>query len=328
MKPSIKIRPLGNMGNQMLQYMFALNLQRLLDGNLDILGVNLPVWNIRDMRVEKPRRRLRLGGHLIDIHHVAGMIRAGTVSHVLLDGLGFQLSNYGDPCLYRNVFTSDLEDIHPFGADQVVINIRAAEILGNTHPDYGPLPFSYIDSVLDNSNASPVFLGQIEDNEYCNRLKRRYARAEFRPSRGAMVDFETLRRSREISVAVSTFSWLAAWLSSAEIIHYPVSGILSPSQRPDINLLPRDDRRYRFYGLPVRRWSATSADFANLWAEGRTPLLDSDDIDRLTAHAQPEFDRQLRIKKTKIAARAYFMSAAEMCNVRTLPQRMGLKAGA
>jgi hypothetical protein len=66
-----------------------------------------------------------------------------------------------------------------------------------------------------------------------------------------MYDFALMRAARHLVVSVSTFSWLAAWLSHAETITIPLTGFYNPAQRPDVNLLPLDDPRYRFYLFPV-----------------------------------------------------------------------------
>jgi hypothetical protein len=70
-------------------------------------------------------------------------------------------------------------------------------------------------------------------------------------STGAMSDFALLRAADELVVSVSTFSWLAAWLSRATTIHLPLSGFLNPQQNRTIDLLPIHDPRYRFYLFPV-----------------------------------------------------------------------------
>jgi hypothetical protein len=73
-----------------------------------------------------------------------------------------------------------------------------------------------------------------------------------------MADFGVLRASRHLCVAISTFSWLAAWLSEARTIHLPVAGALHPRQRPDMDLLPVADPRYRFHLFEPRPWGGTA----------------------------------------------------------------------
>ncbi|MCC6736670.1 MAG: hypothetical protein IT534_11175 [Bauldia sp.] len=68
-----------------------------------------------------------------------------------------------------------------------------------------------------------------------------------------------------MAVAVSTFSWLATWLSPrAETIALPVAGLFHPAARPDIDLLPIDDQRYRLYWSEVRTWGATPEELRRL----------------------------------------------------------------
>jgi hypothetical protein len=283
------------MGNQMLQYMLALNIQRLSE-NLEIFGYNLPLWGLSAAApADFPKRPLRLGGHFLDAAHIASLVHRKASRDMLLAGLGFKLSNYAPPAFYNAIFRADHLDVRPYGPDCVVMNIRGAEILKNAHRDYGPIPFSYIDAVLENSTARPVFLGQIGDDYYSDALRKRYPDAELRPSQGPLMDFEILRRSSEISMCVSTFSWLAAWLSSAQIIHYPLSGMFNPLQRPDIDLTPKNDPRYRFYHFEPSYWTASADNIASLSARNSHPLLSFPAVNRLHWNAQ----RQTRFKAAR-----------------------------
>lgn len=271
--PILRIRPLGNMGNQMLQYMFAIRVRQLI-GDLEISGYNIEPWALTSApHTDQGRNSLSFGGHMLDAAHIASMFRRGILRDATLGGLGFKLSNYASASHYKDIFNANHVDVEGYGPDAVVINIRGAEILRGIHPDYGPVPFSYIDAVIRNSGARPVFLGQIGDDSYSQLLKTRYPDAEFQPSRGPLVDFEVLRRSHQVSMSVSTFSWLACWLSNAKIIHYPLAGMFNPVQRPDIDLTPIDDPRYRFYSFEPRAWTGSEADFEALSNECEHDLL-------------------------------------------------------
>lgn len=305
MSATIKIWPIGNMGNQMLQYMFALNVQRLTEG-LEIFGHNIPSWGLsapqsRDLS----KYALRLRGHCLDAEHIALLIRKGIAHDIILKGLGFRLSNYATVDFYRNVFRRADVAASGYGNEHVVINVRGAEILGNVHPDYGPLPFSYFDAVIEESGLQPVFLGQIGDDFYSRALRQRYSNAEFVPSQGPVVDFEILRRSRHISVAVSTFSWLAAWLSEAEVIHYPLSGMLNPMQRPEIDLCPSSDSRYRFYEFTPSRWNASARDVEALWQPRVHRRLDGGEALRLRMKAANRVKLRFARQRINTNLRAY-----------------------
>ncbi len=306
--PTLRIKPIGNMGNQMLQYMFAIRVRQLI-GDLEISGHNIEPWALTSAPFSDLRRgSLYLGGHMLDAAHTASLYRRGILRDATLAGLGFKLSNYASANHYREIFNANHVDVEGYGADVVVINIRGAEILRGIHPDYGPVPFSYIDAVIRNSGARPVFLGQIGDDSYSQLLKARYPDAEFQPSRGPLADFEILRRSHQISMSVSTFSWLACWLSSAKIIHYPLAGMFNPLQRPDIDLTPIDDPRYKFYSFAPRAWKGSEADFAALSSEREHDLLPPS---RLYA-MQWEQKRKLRFyqawRQAKLGFKARFIT--------------------
>src|SRR6185437_3810679 len=119
------------------------------------------------------------------------------------------------------------------------------------HPDYTLIPVEFYTALVAETGLRPVFMGQIGANSYIERLRRAFPDARFIPSRGPLRDFEIIRRSRNVIVSVSTFSWLAAWLSDADRIFLPMTGFYNPAQFPEIDLLPLHDPRYRFYLFPV-----------------------------------------------------------------------------
>ena len=94
-------------------------------------------------------------------------------------------------------------------------------------------------------------MGQTGHNAYTDRLRRMFPNAPFLETRGPVRDFETIRQSKNILVGVSTFVWLAAWLSEADNIHLAVSGLFNPMQSPVVDLLPFGDPRYRFHLFPL-----------------------------------------------------------------------------
>ncbi|MDQ2633089.1 MAG: hypothetical protein M3Y78_05070 [Pseudomonadota bacterium] len=147
---------------------------------------------------------------------------------------------------------------HPTSPSEIVINVRAAEILRGKHPDMMPLPVSYYQRLVKDTGLSPVFVGQVQNDVYGAAIRAAFPDARFVKSSHWIEDFQTVRNATNIAVAVSTFSWLAAWLStSATTIHLPVAGIFNPQQRGDIDLLPKNDDRYIFHNFPVERYKAT-----------------------------------------------------------------------
>jgi len=114
-----------------------------------------------------------------------------------------------------------------------------------------------------------------------------------------LADFERLRSARHVVTSVSSFAWLATWLSDAQTIHVPVLGLLNPAQRPDVDLLPLDDPRYRFYRFPVRRWNGQQEDVDGLSREAHYPLMTRDEVAALLRQAASS----TRAERLEVAAK-------------------------
>src|SRR5262249_18772301 len=106
-------------------------------------------------------------------------------------------------------------------------------------------------------------------------LRRRFSGAKFLTRRSAIEDFTTIRQARHVVLSISSYSWLAAWLSEmAESIHMPIYGLFDPRNGQTF-LLPVDDTRWRFYaidgpgrgthkGLDVVAWAERTASLGRL----------------------------------------------------------------
>jgi hypothetical protein len=138
-----------------------------------------------------------------------------------------------------------------------LINIRAGDLFRIKHNDYSLLPLEFYREIIKNTNKIPVFMGELGDNFYTRLLLKSFPNAIFLPKGTVLQDFETIRRATNIVLSVSTFSWLAGWLSSAKFIHMPMCGILNPRQKISVDLIPRGDPRYIFYEFPIQRWNAS-----------------------------------------------------------------------
>jgi hypothetical protein len=264
MAPRIQIIPTGNLGNQMLQLMLAESLKANVPG-LEIGGVSLPDWG-QYRRLQQPLQpnRLRLIGQYVDMLLLQRLLTQGVLKELEVAALGFRMAHYLPRQVFQQMFQPKGFVARDEFSDALLINVRGAEILKDTHEDYGPIAVSFYKQLSQATALRPVFMGQIGSDAYSMELRAAFPGALFLASRGPMGDFELMRSARHLAISVSTFSWLAAWLSEAESIHVPVSGILNPLQRPDIDLLPVEDPRYRFYRFPVRRWKGTQEQFKEL----------------------------------------------------------------
>ena len=122
-----------------------------------------------------------------------------------------------------------------------------------------------LSQIIDLENKRPVFIGQIKDDWYSEELRKAFPDAMFLNNGSVLGDFETIRAAKHTVLAISSFSWMAAWLSEAETIHYPLSGIFDPILYEHVDLLPVGDPRYRYYSFPQREWRVTRKQKADLF---------------------------------------------------------------
>jgi hypothetical protein len=263
----IWIKPFGNAGNRALQYLAAAGIrQHAPDARIE--NIHLPEWGLHAPAAEPPLRRSAATGHMrfqLDVAGFADCLRRGVIDTVMLDGYAFHLDNYPPRDVARALLPPmpGGAEATGFGADELVCSLRGAEILDGAHPDYFVLPPAYYRQLVARSGLTPVFFGQIGDNHYSASLRAAFPNARFIEGRSVAYDFETLRRSVNIAPSISTFAWLAAWLSEAARIFMPVGGIFSPVQLPSMLFLPLDDPAFHYTLLPYAKAAklATTAKF-------------------------------------------------------------------
>ncbi|HVY18279.1 MAG TPA: discoidin domain-containing protein [Rhodopila sp.] len=253
MGPLIRIVPRGNLGNRMLQYMAALRLRQLVPGSV-IEQVALPEWTLNVPASARTKGLLLVDtARKFDLAILSERMRQGDIGGVVLQDYLQDVRFYDGPAAYRSVFrpdATDLTDLPTFQAGELVINVRGGEILqGIYHYPLVPIPF-YQD-IVRQTGLSPVIMGQLDDGPFCTELRRTFPNARFIPSQGAIRDFHMIRSARHVIPSVSTFSWLASWLSDAVTIHQPLLGFYNPCHEPEINLVATGDPRWKFYLFPL-----------------------------------------------------------------------------
>jgi len=265
----IVISPMGNLGNRMIQFMVAHALAARVPGSvlaqipLPEWGIDFPPWPEDIARVEivtEPR---------VDLAGLAAALNKNRLDGVDIRTYGQHIDNFLPPEAYRPFFPS----VSSEGAEkgELLCNIRQGDILDGHHPDYVLVPIDFYDELIGQTGLRPVFMGQLEDSPYMHALRARFPHARFLPSRGAIADFGFMRNSRNIVLSVSTFSWLAAWLSEADNIFAPVLGVLHPLQSRGTQLLPFEDSRFHFYlfpfhyAVPVADFGPAHASLRGLW---------------------------------------------------------------
>ncbi|WP_237954172.1 hypothetical protein [Acetobacter senegalensis] len=244
----------------MMMYLTAIKMQQHL-GFGKICNVGIPLFdiNIPDLDVtgqiglhDRRETNARNGG-LLPFLGYKKAIENSNAKFLSLEGFYQNINNFPPASSF------DYQGHFPFlegscecgGDDDIVINIRGGEILRAIHPHYTLLPIDFYEYIVNKTGKRPIFYGQLDASPYLDELKLRFPDALFVPSRGVAKDFDFIRRSQYIVPALSTFSWMAAWLSKAKRIFFPVAGVFSPMQHPSSMLLPLNDLRYEFYLFPV-----------------------------------------------------------------------------
>lgn len=249
--PVFHLRPQGMLVNRMIEYMVALKFVSLVP-NCRISNIALPQWGIRHPPIDSPGPvAVERQQQHIDLRRLAAAMYAGQIRRVDWEGYGQRLENFLPRAHYRDVFRPPAGLRVGYGPDVLVCHVRAAEILDGSNPDYPLIPAAFYADLVACTGLRPVFVGQTEPNAYTMALRERFPKATFREPQDIVVDFETIRQSRNVVVGVSTYAWLAAWLSDADNIFLTVNGLLNPMQARNVDLLPFGDSRYRFWLFPI-----------------------------------------------------------------------------
>ncbi|MGV8838731.1 MAG: hypothetical protein ACWA6X_00355 [Bauldia sp.] len=262
----IRLEPSGGLGNRMLQLMFAETI-RLAVPDVLIAGQSLPDWGLESPPdVPKPGPfGLICRGHVQPIADITRLFGSLPQVDLYMTSLALRCAYFRDHRAYFDGYFRSTAEAYPVGDNELLLSIRLGDILQPTHLNYLPMPLAWYEQLIGETGLSPVFLGQLGDDLYSTALRKRFASARFLPTGSAQRDFATLRSARHVAIAVSTFSWLATWLSArAETIHVPIAGLFHPAARPDIDALPIHDGRYRFYWSELRSWSATADELQRL----------------------------------------------------------------
>jgi hypothetical protein len=253
---TIWIEPAGNMGNRALQYLVAEEIRRFIPDAL-IENPSMPEWG-RDSRTQPPNTATSCSVRnffWIDARGLAECLKNDIIDSVIVGGFPYNLDNLPSRAIAKKLIGPTIEgtDAKGFGKHELVCSVRADEILTGLHPDYVLLPPSYYRMLAERTGLELVFFGQIGEESYSKSLREAFPKARFVAGKNSQYDFDMLRRSVNIAISVSTFSWLAAWVSDAEIVYVPVAGLFSPTQNPCQFYLPIDDESYKFVLFPFNR---------------------------------------------------------------------------
>ncbi len=251
--PVFHLHPMGRLANLMIEYMVALKFTDMVPA-CRISNIKIPTWGIIHPPINScgPTAVEQQEQH-IDLPALADRVWSGQLRRIEWTGFGQRMENFLPPERYQAVFVSPFQTQMGYGPDFLVCPIRAEDILHGPNPEYVLTPLEFYRDIIDTTGLKPVFIGQTHPNAYMDRIKSAFPNAVFRPPQAnPLVDFETIRQSTNVVVGVSTYTWLAAWLSrSLENIYLAVSGLFNPMQKPSVNLLPYGDQRFKFFLFPI-----------------------------------------------------------------------------
>lgn len=248
------------LGNLMSQLMFVRTVRSLAQWPVVADGYSLPDWNLAGPGFGAQRRaRLNIGAGMTKASSVARVIDRYRPSRINLYGLPFQVENYLKPAEYLELFPYSPRSTE-LTEGYIVAHIRGGDVARPSHPGMGPIPINYYRYLADQTGLPLLFVGEIDGSPYSRALRAAFPKSTFLCGGSAFDDFQTIRSAQYIALGISTFSWIAAYLSNAREIHVPVAGVFDPRLRPDHDLLPSHDPRYVFHDISPKAWDDRYAD--------------------------------------------------------------------
>lgn len=271
----IDVRYIGRFGNNVFQYLIG----RIIHEKLNYAITTSPPLYTDVMPHITGRHYFSpveyLNGNLIDID---GICNNTNDRLIVLDGF-FQRYEYFKPYKkqiydWLKLPISPLES--PTDAD-LVLHVRGGDLLdgngrkefNNTHP---PAPFWYYAEIIENTAFDKLYIVTERKNDIvANKIAKQYDGIIV--SQSLYEDFNFLYNAKEIVLSLSTFAWWAAWLSSAEIIHFPFLGMWHPdNNRNHLDLAVNEDRYIYHEIQPVEYWAGTDEQISHILSDVRIKI--------------------------------------------------------
>jgi hypothetical protein len=250
--PIFHLEPKERLGDQMIEYMVALKFVDMVP-ECRISNITMPAWGIHHPLIGCPDPTVGQAARdqPIGLSGLASQMRAGQIQQVVWSGLVQRVEDFLPAERYQSVFRSPFALPMGYGSEYLVCPIDT-EIEGAAL-DHPLTPVEFYRELVDMTGLTPVFIGETHPNMYMDRIRSAFKHAIFPELQSdLLIKFETIRQSKNVVVGVSTFVWLAAWLSTtAENIFMTVSGLLNPMQTSQVDLLPFGDARFKFFLFPI-----------------------------------------------------------------------------
>jgi hypothetical protein len=245
----------------MAQLMLCLDIQRHCRQPIDIEGYDIQEWDLKAPRSSAAPSDVIIVDHRTRRWAICRMIDAVKPALVHVNAITFRMGNFCDPALYERYFPT-IEGPIMVPDDTLLVHIRAGDVATLTHDRYGPLPVSYYQYLAKFTGMKLAFIGELEETDYIRALKKAFPASDYFEGQSPLEDFQTLRNAANVAIAVSSFSWMATFLSRrAKTIHLPLAGHFDPLAAPESDLLPRADRRVIVHRIPRSTWKMRYLDY-------------------------------------------------------------------
>jgi hypothetical protein len=287
-------------GNQLFQLSFAHYLNQLIPDS-QVYHFGIPELGIAAhpeyASIKSCEPTLRLSGQDYGLGELDISALSKSTSIISTTALGMHIKYFaGSREFLRSLISNDLmrheSKEKNFSSNNFICHIRGSDIWEKfpmsipgkkfqmrlllrknlIHPDYSGLPLSFYEEIANLSGKIPIFLVERASPKwYVNLIAERFGQNSIIFSGTVARDFHMMMNAPEVALGISTFSWMAAFLGEANIVHFPMKGLFDPASRGDLDLSMPNSGLSKYIFSP-HKWKGNRSD--KLWLEsGATQKL-------------------------------------------------------
>jgi hypothetical protein len=259
------IKPYGRTGNNIIQHMLAIYLKASVP-DLRICCTD-PTF-LKDFEITfDPLPQTTNNGEVsvsikdnrVNFDQLIKKIKQTPSIRVFIDYCTFDATRYLTVIDQLRLLYGGHSHVEGYNSQYIVIHVRLGDILTGTsiHQNMPIIPISFYQWIISQTHLLPVFIGELGDDVVSKKLRQVFPQAIFPPKRELIDDFECMRKSSHLLVAVSTFSFLAGFLASDQTqVYVSLYGLYNHRDRPDCHFFINHPR-YHYYRFPSIKWNAS-----------------------------------------------------------------------
>ena len=240
--------PNGRLGNNLFQLSLANYLKFQLP-DTEILLPSFPEIGVlqSDGYIEalKSTPDIYLSDGQIQIEQIEDFIgkKPSAVIHCAAWGMNSEIYSFSRNYL-RSLALTDSEVNNAVTPRNLTFHIRGGDLWQNPvhkrqryiHAGYSAIPVSFYKKVLESTNLYPEFIIENSVPTWYLKMMRKTLGLDLEVSTSTSVsDFLKISQGVEIGLAVSTFSWMAAFIGTPNKVHLPLLGIFNSQKHPNVN---------------------------------------------------------------------------------------------